>query len=115
MKKVTLPEEFVIEAHKAACAEWKAKIEKQLPELFEPVYKMGDLFVKSEPSHFAGRRYILSTFSTGCFEQFEQFATLVDVCSGGTWNKPIKVCNPGKITKKELDQITDNKSFKLIQ
>jgi hypothetical protein len=36
MKKVTLPLEFVKEAHKAACNDWKKRIEEHVPELAEP-------------------------------------------------------------------------------
>lgn len=32
--KMEVPKEFVLEAHKAACADWKKKIENQFPELF---------------------------------------------------------------------------------
>jgi hypothetical protein len=33
-KKLTVREEFLLEAHKAACADWKLKIEKEFPSLF---------------------------------------------------------------------------------
>lgn len=36
MKTVTLPLEFVKEAHKAACNDWKQRIEEHVPELAEP-------------------------------------------------------------------------------
>jgi hypothetical protein len=36
MKTVTLPLEFVKEAHKAACNDWKKRIEEHVPELAEP-------------------------------------------------------------------------------
>jgi hypothetical protein len=32
--KLTVREEFLLEAHKAACADWKLKIEKEFPSLF---------------------------------------------------------------------------------
>lgn len=33
----TVPKEFILEGHKAACSTWKAKIEAQFPELFPKV------------------------------------------------------------------------------
>jgi len=32
--KIEISKEFVLEAHKAACSDWKKRIEKELPELF---------------------------------------------------------------------------------
>ena len=32
---LTVSKEFVLEAHKAACSDWKNKLEKQFPEVFE--------------------------------------------------------------------------------
>ncbi len=33
--ELTVSKEFVLEAHKAACSDWKNKLEKQFPEVFE--------------------------------------------------------------------------------
>jgi hypothetical protein len=41
MKTVTLSEEFVKEAHKSACNEWKQRIEAELPELFKSKLEVG--------------------------------------------------------------------------
>ena len=41
MKTVTLPLEFVKEAHKAACNDWKKRIEEHVPELAEPEIEVG--------------------------------------------------------------------------
>jgi hypothetical protein len=36
---------FILDAHKAACADWKVKIEKEFPHLFQKqIYKLGDRF-----------------------------------------------------------------------
>lgn len=45
MKKVKVRKEFILEAHKAACIDWKQRIEKELPELFESEFKVGDWVV----------------------------------------------------------------------
>lgn len=37
--------EFILEAHKAACSEWKAKIEKEFPKLFpKTVFEVGEWY-----------------------------------------------------------------------
>lgn len=33
-EKIEISSQFVLEAHKAACSDWKARIEKELPDLF---------------------------------------------------------------------------------
>jgi hypothetical protein len=35
VKKVSVEKEFIIEAHRAANSEWKDKLERQFPELFD--------------------------------------------------------------------------------
>lgn len=37
-KTYTVSKQFVLEAHKEACSEWKEKIEKKFPELFKSKY-----------------------------------------------------------------------------
>jgi hypothetical protein len=59
--------EFVLEAHEAACAEWKAKIEKQFPELF-----------KSKKIYPIGTKVLISTTTSGTQEYM-----LVDIGSRG--------------------------------
>jgi hypothetical protein len=40
--ELTVPVEFIRQAHKAACADWKQKLEKQFPSLFiEEMFKLG--------------------------------------------------------------------------
>ena len=41
MKTVTLPLEFVKQAHKAACNDWKKRIEEHVPETAEPELEVG--------------------------------------------------------------------------
>lgn len=39
--KTEVRNEFILEAHKSACSEWKLKIEKECPELFETKLEVG--------------------------------------------------------------------------
>ena len=41
MKKYKITEEFIKEAHKSACSEWKAKIEKEFPDAFKNQLEVG--------------------------------------------------------------------------
>ena len=42
MKKFEVSEEFIKEAHSAACSDWKKKIEEQFPDAFErPFFNFG--------------------------------------------------------------------------
>lgn len=43
-KKLTVDEDFVRQAHEAACSDWKQKIEEQFPDLFPGYYKFGKKF-----------------------------------------------------------------------
>jgi hypothetical protein len=103
MKTVTLPEEFVLEAHKAACSEWKVKIENQIPELFTPKYKKGDKFVRNE-GMYGGRTYLLSNIGDGK-------CCLIDMEDGDLWCNVVKVHNPKNITEAEFNLITGITGF----
>lgn len=39
--KTEVRNEFILEAHKSACSEWKSKIEKECPELFKTKLEVG--------------------------------------------------------------------------
>ena len=39
-EKIEISSQFVLDAHKAACSEWKARIEQELPDLF-PISVIG--------------------------------------------------------------------------
>lgn len=41
MEKLSVSKEFVLAAHKAACDDWKSKIEKEFPGLFKPKHEKG--------------------------------------------------------------------------
>jgi hypothetical protein len=98
MKTITLPEEFVLEAHKAACSEWKAKIEKQIPELFIPKYKIGDKFIKNDGC-YKGYTYLLSNISN-------DKCSLISMEHGELWNNGFVVSNMRNITEAEFNKLT---------
>jgi hypothetical protein len=51
MEEYKVSKDFILEAHKAACATWKSKLEKQFPNLFPKTYKVGDVLIdKNNPS-----------------------------------------------------------------
>lgn len=52
--KTEIRNEFILEAHKSACSEWKLKIEKECPELFENKLEVGKWY--KEPSDL-GNKY----------------------------------------------------------
>lgn len=62
MKKYEVSEEFIKQAHAAACSEWKQKIKEQFPEAFKPkLFQFGKSFtVDVEMSHFDGHEHVPS-------------------------------------------------------
>lgn len=50
----TVPKEFILEGHKAACSTWKAKIEAQFPELF-PKLEVGKWYKTQEALVFINK------------------------------------------------------------
>jgi hypothetical protein len=61
MKKVEVTKEFVLEAHKNACNNWKQRIEKELPELFKSKWEIGKWY------HTEIGNLICLTEDTPCF------------------------------------------------
>ena len=46
MKKYEVSEDFIKQAHAAACSEWKENIKEQFPDAFKPeLFKFGNKFV----------------------------------------------------------------------
>jgi hypothetical protein len=76
-KKLTVREEFLLEAHKAACADWKLKIEKEFPTLFRSklesyfesfgdiVYDSGSATYRAKIVKDRGRDYVLVPLPNG--------------------------------------------------
>ena len=95
-KCVEVPESFVREAYKVACAEWKGKLVLQFPDIeFEPkvYFALGSTF------KMYGTIYTL--VKTGNTAE----VTLIDPTRGQAWSKPIIVFNFQKITINEMNLI----------
>lgn len=60
MKKYKVSEEFILEAHKASCSEWKQKLEKEFPEVFESKIEVGKWYKVR-----GGCLFYLSSFDSG--------------------------------------------------
>ena len=62
MKKYEVNEDFIKQAHAAACSEWKMKIREQFPEVFKPkLFEFGTEFVFDvEMVHYRGGERIPS-------------------------------------------------------
>jgi hypothetical protein len=95
-ESVTLSKDFVLEAHKHACMEWKAKIEKQAPELFEATYKVGDRFYYKRDENDT---YILARVDHNTI-------ALIALNDGNRWAKYLDVADSARITKEEFKLVT---------
>jgi hypothetical protein len=94
-ESVTLSKDFVIEAHKYACMEWKAKIEAEVPELFEATYKVGDRFILRKNMDDV---YMLVRINNNV-------VSLICLADGNRWSACTTVDNDIKITKEEFGKI----------
>jgi hypothetical protein len=95
-ESVTLSKDFVLEAHKHACSEWKAKIEKQAPELFEATYKVGDRFYYKRDENDT---YMLVRVDHNAI-------ALIALNDGNRWTKYLDVADSARITKEEFKLVT---------
>ena len=93
---VTLSKDFVLEAHKHACPEWKEMIEKQAPELFETIYNVGDKFCYRMDEN---DMYMLVRVDRNAI-------ALISLNDGNRWVKYINVADSNRITKEEFKQVT---------
>ena len=110
-KTFEVEEDFIKAAHRAACSEWKTKIEAKFPEVFpkEVTYKKGDRFRKIG-GYFDGDEYILARSNSNTL-------VLINLTSGNRWSKPIKVKNLYMVTLDEWKLIIDGEvdTFELIK
>jgi hypothetical protein len=93
MKKetVTLSKDFVLNAYDAACPEWKIKIQKELPDLFN-TYEVGDKFKRSTHT------YILANVGY-------KTVAMINIESGNRWSDGIEVENIIRIGEKEFSRV----------
>ena len=110
-KTFEIEEDFIKAAHRAACSEWKTKIEAKFPDAFpkEVTYKMGDKF-KRVGGFFDGDEYILARANNSEL-------VLISLNNGNRWSKPIEVKNIDMVTLDEWKLITSDKvgTFELIK
>lgn len=85
-------ESFIMEAYNQACNNWKNKIKKEFPQLFQGAFKIGDRFVHTTSKNV----YILSKLFGGAF-------VLVNVGTGTTFNKAIQIDSNRYSTKDTLN------------
>lgn len=105
MKTYTIEESFIRQAHKAACQQWKTKIEEKFPEVFPKViYKVGNRF-KLEQEEF-----ILANIG-------DKQVQAISLKDGGRWNGGTRVEDISNITESELRRILSTyfEDFKLIK
>jgi hypothetical protein len=66
-EKVEVSKQFLLDGHDAACSEWKERIEKEVPDLFEKDLKVGEWYWMDELNSLFGTcRNLL------CFQGYEQ-------------------------------------------
>lgn len=102
MEEYKVDKQFILEAHKAACSDWKKKLEGKFPDLFPKTYKMGDRFIRT----LTGEEHILSRVG-------ENTMSLICLSNGNSWSVPVNVGDVTRITKSELDQITTSSEWTL--
>jgi hypothetical protein len=105
-KELTVPSEFVRQAHEAACSEWKLKIEKQFPELFK---------VEEYP---IGTRVMLSLCegnSEFILASLKGDAYLIQLSSGIVWTstKLMKIVD-NKVSHSELKRYLNTTPFRIL-
>ncbi len=61
--KTEISNEFILEAHKKACVDWKARIEKECPELFKKTLEVGRWYkIIDKSGQFTKNEYALVFF-----------------------------------------------------
>ena len=93
-KSLEVDEDFIKAAHRAACSEWKTKIEAKFPEVFpKQTHKIGNKYRCSE-----GNEYILIYVEDGK-------VMLANLNNGRRWHSPVKVKDTSNITHDEFIEI----------
>jgi hypothetical protein len=103
MKTYTVSEEFIKEAHKAACSTWKTKLEEQFPEVFPKTYHVGQRFISDDDEE-----YLLAQVD-------RDKCCLISLECGNRNVESISVDSCMRITEAELKQMSGCSTFKLKQ
>lgn len=96
----SVDKEFILEAHKAACFDWKKKIEVKFPQLFSP-HKLGKIYYNEHRG-----RVILAQVGVGMI-------CLINLESGNRWKEPISVYDTSSITEEEFSHLSDNITWRI--
>jgi hypothetical protein len=103
VKEYKVSEEFILEAHKAACSIWKSKLEKQFPDVLLKTYNAGSRWMDDNDEECMLVRTDAKMF------------TLICCSSGNRYKAPIKVENNEAVTESELRKMANYfDDFKLI-
>lgn len=94
IEKVTVSVDFVKQAHNAACGEWKRKIEKEFPSLFEEKYRAGTRI--SIITIHDTSEYLLVNIGTKAY--------LNSLKNGNVWHSDAMDYSEGYVTEKQLDK-----------
>ena len=105
--RVTLEVNFIEEAYKAACPQWKKKLEKKFPFLKEEnkvVARVGSIV------DIAGSQYIISRV-----HNVSSAVVLVNVETGNIWSSDLVYPSDMVITREEMREIADGREFKVVR
>lgn len=91
-------ESFIKEAHRAACKEWKYRIEQEFPTIFPPTHKIGTRYSGD------GSDYILAQTGPG-------MVALISLGTGNRLKDPIEVKDNERITQEEFVEICARRKF----
>lgn len=108
MKTYEVDEEFIKQAHSAACGDWKRRLEAKFPEVFSKTYRIGDRFLDVNDDD---QEYLLVKVD-------HNLVSLINLSNGRSYDgRNYTVVSTDNITEKEFDRITsgDSKDFKLKQ
>lgn len=91
---------FIVEAHRVACNDWKAKLEGMYPSVFQPTqtFKIGDKIQFPASTAFSNATYILA-------DAGKRHMVLINLQTGGRWTGQVVVENPNAITSEEMAKI----------
>ena len=110
-KPTTLPVSpaFIVEAHRVACNDWKAKLEGMYPSVFQPTqkFKVGDKIQFPQSSAFSDATYILA-------DSGKRHMVLINLQTGGRWTEQVIVENPNAITSEEMAKICYGQKLETI-
>jgi hypothetical protein len=110
-KPTTLPVSpaFIVEAHRVACSDWKAKLEKMYPSVFQSTqtFKVGDKIRFPASAAFSDDTYILADVG-------KRHMVLINLQTGARWTELVKVGSESAITPEEMQKICGSQKLETI-